>query len=382
MKKSSEEVLLNTNKNSYHKKEFNEDLINNVNNQENNPINGKISFSSKEVKSYYHKIKDSKAKKYNNKNMNDLSNLVYNLINKNNYIEEKIQKNINDNILFNENDENDLMIKTLNRRKNNKKINFNENILTKKYSSTINIFSKKKINELNKTINGKKNNIPFPRTTKNKKQIFEKKNNYLNNRNYNNRTYINKMSKIINSKYKEINNLNNIKQKKVIDRYSNSLIDKTIKGKIKNFINFNKDENQNFSFNNIFEANETKEKRIIKINNMNKYIQARNIRNKNKGNSIFTFERISKLKKSLIQNGPKVFIDKFINEDGTKDDIEYKINKRKYLSPNLNSKKNKIHYLPLSKNKINKDEKDDYFSRIESNINFSKTILNNIKLDI
>jgi len=115
---------------------------------------------------------------------------------------------------------------------------------------------------------------------------------------------------------------------------------------------------------------------------MNKYIQARNIRNKNKGNSIFTFERISKLKKSLIQNGPKVFIDKFINEDGTKDDIDYKINNRKYLSPNLNSKKNKIHYLPLSKNKINKDEKDDYFSRIESNINFSKTILNNIKLDI
>ena len=274
------------------------------------------------------------------------------------------------------------MIKTLNRRKNNKKINFNENILTKKYSSTINIFSKKKINEMNKTINGKKNNIPFPRTTKNKKQIFEKKNNYLNNRNYNNRTYINKMSKIINSKYKEINNLNNIKPKKVIDRTSNSLINKTIKGKIKNFINFNKDENQNFSFNNIFEANEAKEKRIIKNNNMNKYIQARNIRNKNKGNSIFTFERISKLKKSLIQNGPKVFIDKFINEDGTKDDIDYKINKRKYLSPSLNSKKNKIHYLPLSKNKINKDEKDDYFSRIESNINFSKTILNNIKLDI
>ena len=190
------------------------------------------------------------------------------------------------------------------------------------------------------------------------------------------------MSKIINSKYKEINNLNNIKPKKVIDRSSNSLIHKTIKGKIKNFINFNKDENQNFSFNNIFEANEAKEKRIINNNNMNKYIQARNIRNKNKGNSIFTFERISKLKKSLIQNGPKVFIDKFINEDGTKDDIDYKINKRKYLSPNLNSKKNKIHYLPLSKNKINKDEKDDYFSRIESNINFSKTILNNIKLDI
>ena len=52
MKKSSEEVLLNTNKNSSLKKEFNEDLINNVNNQENNPINGNISFSSKEVKSY------------------------------------------------------------------------------------------------------------------------------------------------------------------------------------------------------------------------------------------------------------------------------------------------------------------------------------------
>ena len=32
--------------------------------------------------------------------------------------------------------------------------------------------------------------------------------------------------------------------------------------------------------------------------------------------------------------------------------------------------------------RVNKDEKDDYFSRIESNINFSKTIFNNIKLDI
>ena len=382
MKKSSEEILLNTNKNSSLKKEFNKDLINNLNNKENNPNNGNISFSSKEVKSYSHKNKDSTAKKYNNKNVNELSNFVNNLINKNNYIEEKIQKNINDNILFNENEENDLMIKTLDRRKNNKKINFNENILTKKYSSTINIFSKKKINEMNKTINGKKKNIPFPKTTKNKKQIFERKNNYFNNRNYNNRTYINKMGKIINSKFKEINNINNIKPKKGMDKSSNSLLNQTIKEKIKNYINFNKDENQNFSFNNIFEANEAKEKRIIKNNNMNKYIQSRIIRNKNKGNSIFTFERLSKLKKSFIQNGPKVFIDKFINEDGTKDDIDYKINKRKYLSPRLNSKKNKIHYLPLSKNKIKKDEKDDYFSRIESNINFSKTILSNIKLDI
>ena len=124
MKKSSEEILLNTNKNSSLKKEFNKDLINNLNNKENNPNNGNISFSSKEVKSYSHKNKDSTAKKYNNKNVNELSNFVNNLINKNNYIEEKIQKNINDNILFNENEENNLMIKTLDRRKNNKKINF------------------------------------------------------------------------------------------------------------------------------------------------------------------------------------------------------------------------------------------------------------------
>ena len=381
MKKRTEDILLNTDKNPSIKNEFNTDLIININNKENNPNNENISFGTKEVKPYFHKIIDRKTKKYNNKNLNELSNFVNKLINENNYIEEKIQKSINDNTLLNNNGGNDLIIETINRRKKNKKINFNENILTKKYSSTINIFSKNKINEINKTINRKKNIIPFPRTTKNKRQILERKNNYLNNINYENKTYINKMNKILNSDNNGITNFNNIKtSRNGIDKASNNLLQKTKKYIRKNFIYFNKDKNKNLSYTNTNEVNNIKENGFNKLNNLNKYIQTRNITNKSKENSIFNFERLSKLKKSFIQNKQNVFIDKFINEDGTKDDISYKIIKRKYLSPRINSKKNKIHFLSISKNQIN--DEDKYLSRITSNINFSKTILKNIKLDI
>ena len=140
MKKRTEDILLNTTKNTSINKEFNEDLIINIDNKENNPINENISIYTEEMKSYFHKNNDKAAKKYNNKNVNELSNFVNKLINKNNHIEENIQKNINDNILFNNKGENDLIIDTLNRRKKYKKINFNENKLTKKYSSTIKNF--------------------------------------------------------------------------------------------------------------------------------------------------------------------------------------------------------------------------------------------------
>ena len=379
MKKRTEAILLNTTKNTSINKEFNKDLVNNINNKENNLNKENISFSTKEIKSYSQKNNDKSTKKYNNKNVNELSNFVNKLINKNNHIEENIQKNINDNSLFNNKGENDLIIDTLNRRKKYKKINFNENKLTKKYSSTINIFPKNKINEINKTINGKKNNIPFPKTIKNKKQILERKNNYLNNRNYENKTYKNKMNKILNSDNNEITNFKNIKiSRNEMDTPPNKLLERTKNYNRKNFIDYNKDKNLNFSYVNINEVNNIKEKKII----LNKYIQTRNINNISKENYIFSFERLSKLKKSLIQNKQKVIIDKFINEDGTKDDISYKIIKRKYLSPKINSNKNKIHFLSISKNHINENKKNEYLSRIESNINFTKTILKNIKLNI
>ena len=191
------------------------------------------------------------------------------------------------------------------------------------------------------------------------------------------------MNKIINSDNNEINNLNNIKISiNEMDKASNSLLKRTKKCIRKNFIYFNNDKNKNFYYLNINEEKNSNENRINKNNNLNKYIQKRNIKNKNKENCIFNFERLSRLKKSFIQNKQNVFIDKFINEDEKKDDINYKIIKRKYLSPRINSNKNKTHFLSISKNHINENEKDEYLNRIEFNINFTKTILKNIKLDI
>ena len=155
MKKKIENILLKTNQNTFINNEIKIDLKklkSNMNNKENNPNNENISISSNESKPYYHKIIDRKTTKYNNKNLNELSNFVNKLIKENNCIEEKIHKNINDDMTLNENGENNLIINTLNRRQKNKKINFNEIISAKKYSSTINIFPKNKNNELNKTI--------------------------------------------------------------------------------------------------------------------------------------------------------------------------------------------------------------------------------------
>jgi hypothetical protein len=285
---------------------------------------------------------------------------------------------------LNENGENNLIINTLNRRQKNKIINFNEIISAKKYSSTINIFPKNKNNELNKTIKEKKIYIPFPKKTKNKKQILERKSNYFNKRKYENNTYIINMNKILNSNNNNNHgSFNNIKKsKKDIIGSSNNLLQNN---DIKSHVCFNNDRNNSFSYKKINEENKTKHNNNItniKNNNMNKYMQTRNIINKNSTKSIFTFERLSKLKKSFVQNESNPFINKFINEDGTKDDINFKINKRKYLSPKISSKNTKIHFLSISKNHINENEKDEYLNRIEFNINFTKTILKNIKLDI
>ena len=169
MKKKIENILLKTNQNTFINNEIKIDLKklkSNMNNKENNPNNENITISSNESKPYYHKIIDRKTKKYNNKNLNELSNFVNKLIKENNCIEEKIHKNINDDMTLNENGDNNLIINTLNRRQKNKKINFNEIISAKKYSSTINIFPKNKNNELNKTIKEKKIYIPIPKKIK------------------------------------------------------------------------------------------------------------------------------------------------------------------------------------------------------------------------
>ena len=178
MKKKIENILLKTNQNTFINNEIKIDLKklkSNMNNKENNPNNENISISSNESKPYYHKIIDRKTKKYNNKNLNELSNFVNKLIKENKCIEEKIHKNINDDMTLNENGENNLIINTLNRRQKNKKINFNEIISAKKYSSTINIFPKNKNNELNKTIKEKKIYIPFPKKQKIKSKYWKEK---------------------------------------------------------------------------------------------------------------------------------------------------------------------------------------------------------------
>ena len=103
-------------------------------NKENIRDNENISLVSKGNKPYYHNMVDRKQKKYNNKNVNELSNYVHKLINKNTYIEEKIHDSLKDDLIISE--KNNLLLKRINKRKKNKKINninFNENLLTSKY---------------------------------------------------------------------------------------------------------------------------------------------------------------------------------------------------------------------------------------------------------
>ena len=97
-----------------------------------------------------------------------------------------------------------------------------------------------------------------------------------------------------------------------------------------------------------------------------------------------------KSEKYLTQNLTNININKFINEDGTKDDISYKINKRKYLSSKLSTQKNITDYLFSIKNRKIENSEETYSSRLnnnkfkmnnfESNIKHSKKLLNNIKL--
>ena len=97
----------------------------------------------------------------------------------------------------------------------------------------------------------------------------------------------------------------------------------------------------------------------------------------------------------MTQNISNIYVNKFINEDGSKDDINYKMNKIKYLSPTVNPKRNKINLIFTSKNKVIENRTEinssiDYraknfsFNKIdkfESNIKYIQSLVNNIKLE-
>ena len=348
----------------------------NINNNEN------ISYDSKCYKPCYHKMVDSKPKKYNNKNVNELSKYVQKLINENTCIEEKIHDSLKDGIILSE--KNNLLLDRINKRKKNKKINninFNENYLTSKYYSTINLFKRNKNNNLN-DINKIKTSIPFPKTEKNKRQAMIRKNNYINNLEFENKTYLNKINEILNTNLNECERTKNSKNKKFQKRISNSSSNLNLNKKLirkKSFICFNKENNQSFSYRN-------KDGNFLIISNSN--FKKNNENNEKKinnsnctKNSIFNFERLSRLKKSYTQNESKINVDKFNNEDGTKDDIIYKKNKIKYLSPKINSKNIKQHFLIRPKNKKRENNIANNYTRFESSIKYTKTLLNKIKLD-
>ena len=357
----------------------------NINNNEN------ISYVSKGYQPCYHKTVERKPKKYNNKNVNELSNYVQKLINENTSIEEKIHDSQKDEIIIAQ--KNNLLLDRINKRKKNKKINninFNENLLSSKYSSTINLFKRNEKKNLNNN-NKIKTFIPFPKTEKNKRQIINRKNNYINNLELENKTYLNKINEILNTNLNECERTKNSKNNKFIKRINSFSSNLNLNEKLirkKSFICFNKDKNQSFSYRNIESnfliiCNSNFKKNIgnnilIENNNEKKNNNSKCI---NVKNSIFNFERLSKLKKYYTQNESKISVDKFNNEDGTKDDIIYKKNKIKYLSPKMNSKNIKQHFLVRPKNKKILNDIANNYTRFESSIKYTKTLLNKIKLD-
>ena len=368
---------------------------NNICNKENNKSNGNIS-SIQKCSNYDCKILKRKIpKKYNN-NSNFHSHLINKNINENiynnkNIYKKSLKRNINKkNLSFNNFD---CLITENGKRKKNKnlvnKINFNEDCIKRKYCSTINIFKNNKVDDLNSINNNKEKLQLHPsKKIKNIKQVIYRKNNYLNNLDYHNNTYIEKINRIINTNFICDNNIkykNNKQGEKLESNSRNNKMTKKIgtrKERIKCFNN---------------EEDNKKKNKIIKIYNRNKKQNKLCTNNKNLKNTIFNFERLSKHKETLNQNTSEIYVDKFFNEDGTKDDITYKIMKTKYLSPKINIINDKIHYLSNSKNKkseyttgdvSNRYDKDklknifiNRFDKFESNIEYSKSLLNNIKLD-
>ena len=332
-------------------------------------------------KNYYQKISNIKSNKILNDSNNESSkdcqfnkNLIKgkNIMKVNNAsLKDKVDLNLKNILITNQIKKRKAKQKIIN------KINFNNDSMPKQYFSTINIFQRNKNNDLN-IINIPTYKQDYSLTTKNNKQGLISKKNYLNNLYHKNITefYKGKKTNRVNSNNKS--NFDKKEEKKSKEKKSNLIIC------------FNNDNNQivsNRIRNKIVPRKKNENSKII--SNTNNKIKNRNSNNKNIRRLIFTFERM-KSEKYLTQNLTNININKFINEDGTKDDISYKINKRKYLSSKLSTQKNKTDYLFSIKNRKIENNEETYSSRLnnnkfkmnnfESNIKHSKSLLNNIKL--
>ena len=275
---------------------------------------------------------------------------------------------------------------------------FNTTLKNKKYNSALNVFNAK---EKKESINDDNNdNVLTGKSANNirkKRKIFRKKNYSFNNFWNNNRIKLDKLSnkKDLNddiSIYRKQSKNNNNKEKggknKVTSDYYSNYFQKENNKKRKIFC-FNKCENNNDNNN-----NKIKEKKLInnspdnsmsnnsnidykKINYIiNKYknnsvINARNSDNKKIKNLIFTYERMFKQDTSIFNEKVEKNSDKFWNNVGNKDDINYKKDKNKkikvrYLTPNTTKNNNQINY-ELDSEKIN-NQKDEYNSKGKTEI--------------
>ena len=379
--------------NKVYKNNYNSEY--NIDNKENNPNSGNISSENYRPKVFYQKIDSGKFKKYYN-NKIPISKKINN------------EKEINNELLMdntNKGNKNNLINNQIKKRKKNiiNKINFNDDLFTNKHSSTVNIFKRNKTN----VINNQKYQIYLTKTTKDIKPKLKRENYYSNNLNLGNRTYIAHNNEKLNTYFKnDIDNKYEIpkklkkKNREIKSNFSNEFnMTKSNYLKNKHIICFNNEKDKSFENESNLKMNEKKvipNSKIIKNRHANNNKIRNNNKCKNLKNLLFNFERL-KQKKFMTRNLSNINVNKFINEDGSKDDIRYKISKIKYLSPKISSQKNKINFLFTSKNKKNENIKEiktntnncnilhnftfNNIDKLESNIEYSKSLLNNIKLE-
>jgi len=394
------------NSKNYYKIEKNENYNNydysesNIDNKENNPYNINNSSTSYQPKVFYQKINNGKYKKYY---INDIpiSKKMSNVKKINNECLNKNRNRYHKNNLIN----NSMKKKSKNKNIINK-INFNDDLIINKInknSSSVNIFKRNKTD----VINNQKYKSYLAQTTKNMKPKLQRENHYSNNLYLGNRTYIYKNNEILNTYFKndidnryKIPKKSKMKNREIKSDFSNELNKTKNYLRNKHIICFNNEKNQSFSNESNMKINEKKmspNPKIIKNRHVsNNKIRNTNNKGKNLKNLLFNFERLRQ-KKFMTRNLSNISINKFINEDGSKDDIRYKISKIKYLSPKINSQKNKINFLFTSKNKKNENITEiktrtnnsnilhnfsfNNIDKFESNIEYSKSLLNNIKLE-
>ena len=307
---------------------------------------------------------------------------------------------------------------------------FNTTLKNKKYNSALNVFNTKEKRESINDYNY--DNVLIGKSANNiqkKRKIFRKKNYSFNNFGNNNRIKLDILSNkkdlnddiyIYRKESKNNNKSKGGKSKAISDYYSNYIQNEN--NKKRKIFCFNKCENSNGNNSN----NKIKKKKLINNNQdnsmsnnsnidynkinyiINKYknnsvINARNSDNKKIKNLIFTYERMFKQDTSIFNKKLEKNSDKFWNNVGNKDDINYKKDKNKkikvrYLTPNTTKNNNQINYT-LDSEKIN-NQKDEYNSKgkaefennnIESsneknlefdlNITQSKSILKNIQYE-